>query len=63
MKGYSTLPKAPSLLEPHHQIVLCHISDTRWLWFYPSAEVQSVYSKALSDWVEEKKKKKKKNQS
>ncbi len=29
MKGYSTLPKAPALLEPHHQIVQCHILDTR----------------------------------
>ena len=26
-KGYSALPKAPELLEPHHQIVLCHIQD------------------------------------
>ena len=25
MKGYSAFPKAPALLEPHHQIVLCHI--------------------------------------
>ena len=30
MKGYSAFPKAPVLLEPHHQIVLCHIQDTRW---------------------------------
>ena len=30
MKGYSAFPKAPALLEPHHQIVLCHIRDTRW---------------------------------
>ena len=29
MKGYSKFPKAPALLEPHHQIVLCHIQDTR----------------------------------
>ena len=25
MKGYSTFPKTPALLKPHHQIVLCHI--------------------------------------
>ena len=25
MKGYSAFPKAPALLEPHHQIVYCHI--------------------------------------
>ena len=30
MKGYSAFPKAPTLLEPHHQVVLCHIQDTRW---------------------------------
>ena len=28
MKGYSAFPKAPALLEPHHQIVYCHIQDT-----------------------------------
>ena len=28
MKGYLALPKATALLEPHHQIVLCHIKDT-----------------------------------
>ena len=30
MKRYSAFPKAPALLEPHHQIVKCHIQDTRW---------------------------------
>ena len=30
MKRCSTFPKAPALLEHHHQIVLCHIQDTRW---------------------------------
>ena len=25
MKGYSAFPKAPVILEPHHQIVQCHI--------------------------------------
>ena len=30
MKGYSAFPKAPALLEPHYQTVLCHIQDTRW---------------------------------
>ena len=30
MKGYSAFPKAPALLEPPHQIVQCHIQDTRW---------------------------------
>ena len=31
-KGWSALPKAPALVEPYHQIVLCHIPDTRWEW-------------------------------
>ena len=30
MKGYSAFPKAPTSLEPHHQIILCHKQDTRW---------------------------------
>ena len=29
MKGYSGFLKAAALLEPHHQIVLYHIQDTR----------------------------------
>ncbi len=28
MKGHSEFPKAPALLELHHQIVYCHIQDT-----------------------------------
>ena len=42
MKGYSTLPKAPVLLDSHHQTVSCHIQDTRWGVSYHSAEKQSV---------------------
>ena len=30
MNRYSTFPKALASLEPHHQIVLCHIQDIRW---------------------------------
>ena len=30
MKGCSAFPKAPTSLETHHQIVLCHIQDTHW---------------------------------
>ena len=48
MKGYSTFPKAPALLEPHYQIVLCHIQDTRWWGLTP---LQSVYSTAPADWA------------
>ena len=28
MKRYSAFPKAPALLEPHHQMVSCHIQET-----------------------------------
>ena len=35
MKRYSAFPKAPALLEPHYQIVLCHIQDTRWASLTP----------------------------
>ena len=30
MKGYSVFPKAPALLEPYSQIVLCHIQNIRY---------------------------------
>ena len=30
MKGYSVIPKAPALPEPHHPVVYCHIKDTCW---------------------------------
>ena len=51
MKEYSTFPKAPALLEPHHQIVQCHIQDTRWGKSYSSAETQLVYSTAPDNWA------------
>ena len=51
MKGYSIFPKAPALLEPHHQIVLCHILGTYWGGSYLSAEMLLVYSAAPFDWV------------
>ena len=35
IKGYSAFPKAPALLEPDHQIVLCHIQNTCWGSFTP----------------------------
>ena len=46
MKGYSAFPKAPALLEPHHQIV-----SRTLVGGYPSAEVPSVYSTAPADWA------------
>ena len=30
MKRHSAFPKAPVLLEPHHQIVQCYILETHW---------------------------------
>ena len=30
IKGYSTFTQTPALLEPHHQIVQCHIQHTCW---------------------------------
>ena len=50
MKGYSAFPKAPASLEPHHQIVLCHIQDTL-VGSYPSREMQMVYSTAPANWA------------
>ena len=43
--GHSTFHKTPELLEPHHQIVYCHIRTlVVGRGFYSSAEMQSVYS-------------------
>ena len=52
MKGCSAFPEAPALLEPHHQIVSCHIQDTPWGGVgvsYPAAETQSMYSTVPAD--------------
>ena len=46
VKGYSTFPKAPALLDPHHQIVEYHILLEK---SYSSAEMQLVYSVAPAD--------------
>ena len=43
IKGYFTFPNDSALLEPHHQIVKCHIQDT--------SEMQLVYSTALVYWA------------
>ena len=53
MKGYSAFPKAPALLEAHHQIVKCYTQDTCF-WVggsYPSAEKGLLYSTAPADWA------------
>ena len=50
MKGCSAFPNAPASLEPHYQIVGCHIQDTH-RGYYPSTEMQSVYSTAPADWA------------
>ena len=48
MKEYSAFPKVQPLLEPHHQIVFKTLMGGGSL---PSAEVQSVYSTASTDWA------------
>ena len=53
VKGYFTFPKAPVLLEPHHQIDKCHISGHSFEESYPSAEMHSVNSTAPADWAKE----------
>ena len=35
MNGNFAFPKAPELLEPHHQIVECHTQETRWVGLTP----------------------------
>ena len=50
MKRYSAFPKAPALVEPHHQMVSCHIQDARW-GVYSSSEMQLVFSIAPADWA------------
>ena len=53
MKGCSAFPKAPASPEPHHQIVKCHIHDTRGEGSYSSAVVQLVYSTVPDDWAKQ----------
>ena len=50
IKRYSAFPKAPTLLEPHHEIVSSHTQETRGGVSYPSAKMPSVYSTALNGW-------------
>ena len=35
IKGCSAFPKVPALMDTHHEIVLCHIQDTRWEGLIP----------------------------
>ena len=45
MNGYSTFPK-DLRLEPHYQMVYCHIQDASYGGgSYPPEEMQSVYTK------------------
>ena len=46
IKGYSAFPEDPALLDPHQQIVECHIKDLRWESLTLSSEMLSVYSAA-----------------
>ena len=49
IKGYSTFPKIPTLLEPHNQIFQCHIQDAFWGVLTHSAEMQFVFSAVPAD--------------
>ena len=51
MKWYSEFPKSPTSLKTHPQIVSYHIKTLVVRVSYPSAEKQSVYSRAQDDWV------------
>ena len=51
MKWGYIFPNAPASLKPHHPTVYCHIVGIHGVGFYPSAEVQSVYSTAPADWA------------
>ena len=51
MKRYSAFPKAPALLEPHHQIVYFISRTLVGGESYPSAKKQSVYSTPPADWA------------
>ena len=51
MKLYSGSPKAPSLLKPHHQIVLVSYPQHSLGEFYSTAEWQSVYSAVPVKWA------------
>ena len=41
-KGCSVFPKAPALLQPHHQIVQCSFQDTSWRGSYSSACTRGI---------------------
>ena len=41
-EGVLHTPQSSTLMEPHNQIVYCHLQDTRLLGSYTSAELQSV---------------------
>ncbi len=43
IKGYSTFPKALALLEPHYQIILCHIQDNHWGSLTPCRDAVGVF--------------------
>ena len=50
IKACSAFPKAPTSLEPHYQIVSCHILDTRCRGVLPLC-TGAVYSTTPADWA------------
>ena len=43
-KGYYAFSKAPSSLEPHNQIVQCHIQNTHWVSLTLCRDARAVFS-------------------
>ena len=50
MKGFSKYSKA-SIQDSHHQFVSCYIHDILLVGSYSSAEMQSLYYTAPTDWA------------
>ena len=49
---YTEFLKAPALLEPYHQIFLCHYSDTRWGVLTLCIDAVGIYSTIPVDWAD-----------
>ena len=55
MLGFSAFPKTPTLLEPNHKDIYCHIQDSRWWGLVPLQRcsrwiLQSQQTEQHSQW-------------
>ena len=50
MKGYSTFPRIPALLLPHHRIFSCHVQDTLWASLTPLQRSSRCILQPQSTW-------------